>query len=150
MDEYRLKQPEAPQAKTDAPQMEKSEGSTPAPVLEKEPEKVEFLNTINYYGVKDYGRLTLEPELDSFGIVPKMTYIDQAVKQRIKELGIKDDESGYKHVLEKIEAHLGLNKKMKTHIRVLATFNMLRTIEKAMNDSAEINNKISQFNKIKF
>jgi hypothetical protein len=87
--------------------------------------------TAEYFDVKDWGKLLLEPKLDISGLVQKLTFVEEYLSTQLKANSMNADRSGMKDILEDIEKSLNIDHKHDVSYRIARVYGFLNVIKAA-------------------
>lgn len=132
MVEYRLKEP-VKEAPKDAAKDPITTANESTPIKEEVP-KSSIPDAVEYFGIEGWGQLLLEPKLDVYGLKDKVVYIDQFIKGRASELGLKGDRESYDSIMKELEGIIGTGKKTTQEQRITRIYEVIKTM---MNQKAE-------------
>ena len=118
------------------PKPTKEEPKKPAEVVntttiqEKlEPSKPDRPFSAEYFDVKDWGSLLLEPKLDVHGITSKVSFIEDYLSGQLKKNSMKCDLDSFKDILSDIENTLGIDSKHDLKYRISRVYGFLNVIK---------------------
>ena len=104
-------------------------GSIPAKETEVREEEKDRPFCADYFGVKDWGALLLEPKLDVNKVVQNIVFLEDYLSDKLKNDQMVVDKESFRSVLEDIEKQLGIDSKNELSHRVKRVCGFLKVVK---------------------
>jgi hypothetical protein len=105
------------------------------------------LAIVDHFNVQGWNELLADPALDVGGIKGKVLFIEQYLGEKIREMGLKDEEATYRSLLASMETHFQFTSMHRHDVRINKIFDYLKTLEKSDKKNAKMRAFIQQANK---
>lgn len=132
--EYSLKPVTAPSNEMAPPRPEKQADSAAIKDKDIESNASDSPLGVDYFGINYWPEIILSPDLDYYKTVEKVLFIEDFIKDRIKDNGLKQDKTSFQKVLKSMEDELGMSPEHESHLRVDKIFNLLRLMKSTSYD----------------
>ena len=109
--------------------------------------KKDEMNVLDYFQFVGWGELLLNPELDVHGAKGKLLFIENYLKDQIKEQGLKDERDSYFGLLDQIERSLKLTGSHDQHVRVNKVYKVMKVLDELRKENDLEQEKISFLNR---